>query len=109
MLSERNSSTSGIRKATSRNVCNIEANQSVPVEEQSRLTAGHKARRNAQTIAVGNSLGCAGKLKGISADDLLLSWTLLLMGSIGTCGPYVGCVIGEAGADGGCWRCSCCW
>ena len=49
-------------------------------------------------MAVGTSLGWAGQVNGMSADDLLLYSGTLLMGCIASCGPYVS---GEPG-DGGC-------
>jgi hypothetical protein len=47
---------------------------------------------------VGTSFGCAGHVKGMSADDLLLSAGLFI-GCIASCGPYVS---GDPGDDG--WR-----
>jgi hypothetical protein len=52
----------------------------------------------AHTIAVGTSFGCAGHVKGMSPDDLLLSAGLGI-GCIASCGPYVS---GDPGDDG--WR-----
>jgi hypothetical protein len=53
--------------------------------------------QSTHVMAVGTSFGCAGHVKGMSAEDLLLYSGALPIGCMASCGPYWS---GEPG-DGG--------